>query len=429
MQLIASPSGPLSGDVAIPPDKSISHRALILGGLADGETRIDGLLEAGDVLRTVAALQSFGISVERRAPGQWRVAGGNWRSPAAPIDCGNSGTAARLLIGAAAGFPLTATFTGDASLLRRPMDRLTRPLTAMGARFEGSETLPLTLHGGTLRGTCHHNLPSSAQVKSALLLAGLRAEGSVEIVEPLPTRDHTEILLRQFGAGVDSDGGVVRLAPNRRVVGTDVIIPADPSSAAFALAAAAIVPGSEVTVKDVLLNPLRSGFLMALQRMGADLQLANIRGRCGETIGDVQVRHAPLFATDFAAEEIPSMIDEIPALAVIAAFARGETRIEGLAELRYKESDRKAAMVRGLTACGIDASVEGGALIVGGRGGARGGVAIDSRGDHRIAMAFAVVGLAAQAPVTVERAEMIATSFPNFVEVMGAIGAELDELE
>ncbi|HVL77654.1 MAG TPA: 3-phosphoshikimate 1-carboxyvinyltransferase [Sphingomicrobium sp.] len=428
MQLIASPSGPLSGVAVIPPDKSISHRALILGALAEGETRIEGLLEADDVLRTVDALRSFGVSVERLEPSRWRVIGGQWRSPDGPIDCGNSGTAARLLIGAAAGFPLSVTFTGDASLRRRPMDRLAPALAAMGARFEGGATLPLTLQGGKLRGIRHRNLPPSAQVKSAILLAGLHAAGPVEIEEPLPTRDHTEILLRQFGADLLNDEGVIRLGEGRQLVGTDVTIPADPSSGAFALAAAAIVPGSEVTVKEVLLNPLRSGFLMALQRMGADLALDNVRGRCGETIGDVRVRHAPLFASDFAAEEMPSMIDEIPVLAVVAAFASGETRIEGLSELRHKESDRLAGIVRGLDVCGVQARVEGDNLIIAG-GPVRGGANIDSRCDHRITMAFAVLGLAAGKPVTVDGAEMIATSFPRFAEVMRALGAEIDELE
>lgn len=420
--LCARRSPPLQGRAAIPGDKSMSHRALILGAVAEGETVIAGLLESQDVLRTVEALRRFGVRVERFGPNRWRVFGGAWKSPDGPIDCGNSGTAARLLIAAAAGFELTATFTGDESLRRRPMRRLTTPLEAMGARFDGGDTLPLTLHGGRLQGINHVNTPPSAQVKSAILLAGLQAQGAVEIAEPLPSRDHSEIMLRAFGADVEQDGRVVRLGSQRRLTGRLVTVPADPSSAAFALAAAAVVPGSEVTVRDISLNPLRSGFLMALQRMGADLQLHNVRGRDGETIGDAQVRHGPLFAADFEPEEIPSMIDEIPALAMVAAVARGESRIDGLGELRHKESDRLEAMAEGLAACGVDARCEGDSLIIQG-GQVHGGASVDSRGDHRIAMAFLVLGLGAAGPVTVTGAEMIATSFPGFAEAMRALGA------
>ena len=421
---VAQPSGPIGGVAAIPGDKSMSHRALIVGALAEGETVIAGLLESADVLRTAEALRQFGVRVERFGPARWRVFGGEWRSPDKPVDCGNSGTAARLLIGAAAGFDLTASFTGDETLRRRPMRRVTAPLEAMGARFEGGDTLPLTLHGGGLRGINHVNTPPSAQVKSAILLAGLHCEGDVEIAEPIPSRDHSEIMLRAFGAEVEQSGRVIRLGQQRRLKGRLVTIPADPSSAAFALAAASIVPESEVTVRDLLLNPLRSGFLMALQRMGGDLALDNIRGRDGETIGDVRVRHAPLFGAEFVPEEVPSMIDEIPALAIAAAFARGETRIEGLAELRYKESDRLEAMVEGLQACGVEAGAEGDSLIVDG-GRVRGGASVDSRGDHRIAMAFLVLGLGADEPVTVTDGGMIATSFPGFAEAMRGLGAEI----
>jgi 3-phosphoshikimate 1-carboxyvinyltransferase len=422
--LAARSSGPLRGVAAIPGDKSISHRALILGALAEGETVIAGLLEADDVLRTAEALRQFGARVERFGPNRWRLFGDEWRSPEGSIDCGNSGTTARLLIGASAGFELTATFTGDESLRRRPMRRVTEPLEAMGARFDGGDTLPLTLHGGGLRGIHHVNIPPSAQVKSAILLAGLSANGDVEVAEPTPSRDHTEIMLRTFGAEVETSGRLIRLGAQRRLKGRLVTIPPDPSSAAFAWAAAAIVPGSEVTVRDVLLNPLRSGFILALQRMGGDVALNNVRGRDGETIGDVRVRQGPLFGAEFTAEEIPSMIDEIPALAVVAACARGETRIEGVAELRHKESDRLEAMVEGLRKCGADARSEGDALVVTG-GKVRGGATVDSRGDHRIAMAFLVLGLAAEEPVTVTDAAMIATSFPGFAETMRSLGADI----
>jgi 3-phosphoshikimate 1-carboxyvinyltransferase len=306
------------------------------------------------------------------------------------------------------------------------MGRVRRPLESMGARFEGGETLPLTLHGGGLTGIEHMNTPVSAQVKSAVLLAGLGTAAPVSIAEPLPSRDHTEIMLRAFGAEVEADGRLIRLGTHRRLSGRLVDVPGDPSSAAFALAAAAIVPGSEVRVEGVLLNPHRSGFIMALQRMGADVRLDNVRGAQGETIGDVRVRHGPLFGAEFVPEEIPSMIDEIPALAVVAAFARGETRIEGLDELRHKESDRLALMARGLWGCGVAAGAEGDALVIKG-GQVRGGAEIATQGDHRIAMSHLVLGLAAEQPVAVDRAEMIATSFPAFREAMRGIGAVIED--
>ena len=426
MRLRASRSGPIRGEAAIPGDKSLSHRALILGALAKGETRIRGLLEADDVMATAAALRAFGIHVEKDKEA-WVVRGGEWRCPDQPIDCGNSGTTARLLMGAAAGFDLTATFTGDRSLRRRPMRRVTEPLERMGARIEGGDLLPITIHGGPLRGIRIVNEPPSAQVKSAILLAGLNASGEILIEEPVPSRDHSEIMLGQFSCDVEVAGSRISMRGGQRLNGTEIHIAGDPSSAVFPLLAAAIVPGSEVTVRDVLLNRLRSGFIVALQRMGGDVALDNVRGRDGETIGDVRVRHSPLFGADFTAEEVPSMIDEIPALAVATAFARDETVIEGLGELRHKESDRLAGIARGLTACGVEASIEGDALRIVG-GGAQGGE-VESHGDHRLAMAFATLGLAAERPVTVDRAEMIATSFPGFVPVMRSIGAEFDELE
>jgi 3-phosphoshikimate 1-carboxyvinyltransferase len=416
----------LSGRFAVPGDKSLSHRALIFGALAEGETVIAGLLESADVLATAEALRAFGVRVEQFGPGRWRVIGGEWRSPEQPIDCGNSGTSARLLMGAAAGQGVRATFTGDASLSRRPMRRVRAPLEAMGVRFEGGDTLPLTVEGPATRGIAHLNVPASAQVKSAVLLAGLGTSEPVEVAEPVPSRDHSEIMLAEFGVEVQREGKGLRLGERRGLSGRLVEVAGDPSSAAFALGAAAIVPGSEVTVPDVLLNPQRSGFVMALQRMGADVALANVRGRSGETIGDVRVRFGPIFGAEFTAEEIPSMVDEIPILAVVAAAARGETRIEGLDELRHKESDRLALMAEGLSACGVEAFADGDALVV--RGGpVRGGAEVRTEGDHRIAMSHLVLGLAAEQPVTVTQAEMIGTSFPTFREVMRGIGAVIEE--
>ena len=428
MRLTAAASGPLGGTIRIPGDKSVSHRALILGAMAEGKTRISGLLESGDVLATAAALMAFGIPV-RREGRDWLVTGGGWRSPAAPVDCGNSGTAARLLIGAAAGFDLTATFTGDDSLRRRPMRRVTGPLSRMGARFDAMETLPITLTGGRLRGIDHRSDVSSAQVKSAILLAGLNADGTVKVTEPLPSRDHTEILLRQFGCDVRVEGTTVELTGNRRPVATAIAVPGDTSSASLLWLAAAIVPGSEITVRDVLLNPRRAGFVVALQRMGGDVALDNVRGQNGETIGDVRIRHGPLFGAWFTAEEIPSMIDEIPALAVVAAFARGSTTIEGLGELRHKESDRLSAIVAGLTQCEVEARADGDSLHIVGTRAVPGGANVHSFGDHRIAMAFAMLGLAAERPLTVDGAEMIATSFPAFADTLRSLGASVDELE
>jgi len=381
------------------------------------------------VLATAAALRSFGVRVERFGPGRWRVIGGPWCSPEQPIDCGNSGTGVRLLMGAAAGQSVSASFTGDESLRRRPMGRVRQPLETMGARFDGGDTLPLTVMRGVNGGISHLNVPASAQVKSAVLLAGLGTDQPVDVAEPVPSRDHTEIMLASMGVDVDveRDGTTVRLGKRRTLSAALLGIAGDPSSAAFALAAAAIVPGSEVTAPDVLLNPHRSGFVMALQRMGADVALANVRGQGGETIGDVRVRHGPIFGAEFTAEEIPSMIDEIPILAVVAAFARGETRIEGLDELRHKESDRLALMARGLAACGVDARADGDALVVHG-GAVRGGAEVGTAGDHRIAMAHLVLGLGAEEAVTVGEAEMIATSFPSFREAMRAIGADVAEV-
>ena len=426
MELRASRSGPLTGIAAIPGDKSCSHRALILGALAAGETRISGLLEADDVAATARAVAAFGASAERVGDGEWLVRGGEWRSPSEPVDCGNSGTAARLLMGAAAGFDLIATFTGDESLSRRPMARVTAPLARMGARFDGGERLPLTLHGGGLGGIDWVNEPASAQVKSAVLLAGLRAQGSVVVREPMPSRDHTEIMLREFGCAVDASDGVVMLGDQRQLIGCEIAIPADPSSAAFALTAAALVPGSSVEVHDLLVNPLRTGLFEALEEMGAEVELADEGLRSGEIIATLRIGHASLRAIEIAAERIPAMIDEVPLLAVAAAFADGESVIHGLAEMRHKESDRLGAIVAGLAACGVAAVVHGDSLHVFGRGKVRGGANVLAQGDHRIAMAFLVLGLASEEAVAVDSAGMIATSFPGFVESMRALGAAIE---
>ena len=438
--LKSRPGRPLKGRIRAPGDKSISHRALILGAMARGETTIRGLLEGDDVLRTAAAMRAFGADAERLGPGHWRVAGrGGFVEPDDVIDCGNAGTGARLIMGAAAGFSLTASFTGDASLRQRPMMRVLTPLGQMGARFlcrQGGR-LPLSLQGGGLRGLSYRLPEPSAQVKSAVLLAGLHAQGVTEVIEPEPTRDHTERMLRAFGVQVevrDEDGGRwIRIEPGQGLTGAEVNVPGDPSSAAFPLVAALITQGSEVTVEGVLLNPLRTGLFDTLIDMGADLSITNQREAGGEPVGDVTARYSALRGVVVPAIRAPSMIDEYPILAVAAAFAEGTTRMLGLGELIVKESDRLALTSAGLAACGVGVGVDretAEMTVVGAARGnhpIKGGADITTHGDHRIAMAHLVLGLAAQEPVGVDEPGMIATSFPGFVELMTGLGAGIEK--
>jgi 3-phosphoshikimate 1-carboxyvinyltransferase len=434
--LEARSSGPLTGKVRVPGDKSISHRALILGGLANGVTEIEGLLEGDDVLRTAAAVAAFGAKVERLGEGRWRVEGrGRFEAPAEVVDCGNSGTGVRLLMGAAAGFELTARFDGDASLRKRPMGRVTGPLEQMGARFDTAEggRLPLSLTGGGLEGIVYRLPVASAQVKSAVLLAGLNAAGETVVIEPEPTRDHTENMLRAFGGDLDVElvDGVrhVRVRP-RALKPAPVRVPGDPSSAAFPIVAALLVPGSEVELDGVLLNPLRAGLIETLREMGAEIETRNAREAGGEPVGDLRVRASRLTGVVVPAERAPAMIDEYPILAVAAAFAEGTTVMRGIGELRVKESDRVALMAAGLKACGVEVEEEPDGLIVHGRGSRpRGGAQVKTAGDHRIAMSHLVLGLAAEAPVAVDEPGMIATSFPGFGALMRRLGAEISEGE
>ena len=434
--LTSRPAGSIRGRVRAPGDKSISHRALILATLAEGESEIEGLLEGDDVLATARAMRAFGAELAQVGPGAWRVKGsGGFQEPQDVIDFGNSGTGVRLAMGAAAGFPIAATFTGDASLRRRPMGRITAPLGQMGARHLGREggRLPLTLHGGALQSIRYVTPMASAQVKSAVLLAGLNAAGGVEVVERQPTRDHTERMLSAFGAELQiaeaADGRAIRLAGGQRLHGTSIRVPGDPSSAAFALVAALITPDSEVTVEGVLLNGLRIGLFKTLREMGADLTIEAVRDDGGEPVGDVTARSSTLTGVEVPAERAPSMIDEYPILAVAAAYARGRTVMRGLAELRVKESDRVALMAAGLEACGVVVEEEPEGMIIAGSGGAnhavRGGAQVETHGDHRVAMAHLVMGLAAQAPISVDEPEMIATSFPGFAELMSQLGADI----
>jgi 3-phosphoshikimate 1-carboxyvinyltransferase len=424
-RLTGSPSPALAGDIEVPGDKSISHRALILGGLAEGTTRVTGLLEGQDVLNTAGAVRSFGATVQRISPGEWKIEGAEWRSPAEPVDCGNSGTGARLLMGAMAGFPIEATFTGDASLSSRPMERVLGPLRQMGARTEGSR-LPVRVSGGGLKGISFLNEKASAQVKSAILLAGLGADGEVEVIEPSASRDHSENMLRAFGCDVEQQGDRVRLGARRRLTATAVAVPCDPSSAGFPIVAALIVPGSELRLRSVMVNPLRAGLFETLREMGAELRVENRREAGGEAIADLAVAASTLRGIEVPAARAPSMIDEYPILAVAAAFASGRSVMHGLGELRVKESNRLAAVIAGLRACGVEAWEDGDSLIVEGCGGPPPGAAeIEAHHDHRIAMSFLVLGLAARAPVTVDSAAMIATSFPGFTELMRGIGAQI----
>jgi 3-phosphoshikimate 1-carboxyvinyltransferase len=437
--LKSTPGGPLRGVVRAPGDKSISHRAMILGALASGTTTVEGLLEGADVLATAQAMRSFGARVEQEGVGRWRIEGqGGFVEPSDVVDCGNAGTGVRLIMGAAAGFALCATFTGDHSLRGRPMSRVLDPLARMGATWLGRDKgrLPLTLKGGNLRGL-QYTLPmASAQVKSAVLLAGLHAEGGVEVIEPEATRDHTERMLRAFGAEViveDRDGvRHIRLPAEQKLTGTHVAVPGDPSSAAFPLVAGLIVPGSDVTVEGVMLNALRTGLFTTLQEMGADLVISNIREASGEQVGDITARYSPnMKGVVVPPERAPAMIDEYPILAVAAAFAEGSTVMRGIGEMRVKESDRIALTAAGLKACGVtvEEEPEGMTVIGTARGNhpVRGGGLVHTHGDHRIAMSHLILGMAAQAPVAVDEPGMIATSFPGFADMMRGLGGTLED--
>ena len=433
----ARPGGPLRGRVRAPGDKSISHRALILGALASGTTTIEGLLEGDDVLATAAAMRAFGAQVASLGGGRWRVEGqGAFKEPADLIDCGNAGTGVRLIMGAAAGFRLCATFTGDASLRGRPMMRVLRPLGLMGASWlcRDGGRLPLTLKGGALVAMIYELPEPSAQVKSAVLLAGLNAAGETVVIEPEPTRDHTERMLRAFGAVVDvtdeASGRHIRLKGGQALTGCAISVPGDPSSAAFPLVAAIITPGSEVTVEGVLLNPLRIGLIDTLREMGAKLTIENVRQEGGEQVGDITARHSALKGVVVPPSRAPAMIDEYPILAVAAAYAKGPTVMRGIGELRVKESDRIAMMAAGLSACGVTVEEEPEGLIVSGTAranhGVKGGGLVHTHGDHRIAMSHLILGLGAQDPVAIDEPGMIATSFPGFGALMAGLGAKID---
>ena len=431
--LTARPGIVVKGTVRAPGDKSISHRSLILGAMATGTTEIENLLEGEDILATARAVETFGATVTRLGPGHWQVVGrGGFTTPDQIIDCGNAGTGVRLLMGAAAGYPITGTFDGDASLRKRPMKRVTGPLAEMGARLDWQaeeDRLPVRLSGGTLTAIDYEQTVASAQIKSAILLAGLNASGTTTVTEPEKSRDHSERMLRAFGAEVDvtaiGDGWRVSLKGGQRLTGTAVSVPGDPSSAAFPLATGLIVPGAEVTVEGVMLNPLRTGLFDTWIEMGADLTITNRRSSGGEDVGDITARHSVLKGIVVPEARAASMIDEYPILAATAAFAEGATVMRGIGEMRVKESDRIALMAAGLKACGVKVEEEPEGFIVTG-GPVRGGATVTTHGDHRIAMSHLVLGLAAQAAVTVDEPGMIATSFPGFVEMMQGLGANME---
>lgn len=442
--LTALKSGPLKGEALIPGDKSISHRALIFGALAVGRTEVQGLLEGEDVLDTGKAMAAFGAGVTRLGPGHWQVDGvgvGGFREPEDVMDCGNSGTGVRLIMGAMATTPITATFTGDASLRKRPMGRVTEPLSLFGARAYGRAggRLPLTLIGAADPLPVRYRLPvASAQVKSAVLLAGLNAPGETVVIEAEATRDHSERMLRGFGAMLSvektAEGQVITLQGQPELKAQSVTVPRDPSSAAFPVCAALLVEGSDILVPGVSQNLTRNGLYLTLVEMGADIEFLNPREEGGEAVADLRVRFSGnLKGIEVPPERAPSMIDEYPILSVVAAHATGRTVMRGVKELRVKESDRIDAMARGLEACGVTVEESEDVLIVEGRGaggvpgGVSGGAKVKTHLDHRIAMSFLVLGLAAQAPVTVDDAGPIATSFPSFRPLMEALGARFQE--
>ncbi len=435
--LRASKSAALKGQALVPGDKSISQRALILGGMAQGESHISGLLESEDVRDTARAVHALGAQVVRVGEGAWLVRGvgvGNWRQPDDVLDFGNSGTGSRLMMGAVATTPIRAVFTGDASLRSRPMARVLDPLTRFGARYEAQgpkALMPVIVTGAADAAAISYEVTvASAQVKSALLLAALNARGTSRIAQGALTRDHTEKMLAAFGAEISVEplaqgGEAIHIAGRATLTGCTIEVPRDPSSAAFPLVAALIVPGSEIFIPAILLNPRRIGLIETLLEMGADIAIKNRRVSGGEEIGDLVVKHSVLKGVAVPAARAPSMIDEYPILAVAAAFADGDTVMRGLEELRVKESDRLSAIARGLEANGVAIAETPDSLTVTGAGHVAGGGTVSTHMDHRIAMAFLTLGLAADNPVTVDDTAMIATSFPSYQVLMRSLGADL----
>ncbi len=434
--MTAHKSPPLKGTAQIPGDKSVSHRSLILGALCVGETRISGLLEGQDILDTAKAMTAFGADVQRVGEGEWVVNGvgvGGFGEPENVIDCGNAGTGVRLIMGAMATCPITATFTGDASLRSRPMGRILDPLALFGAQSVGRANgrLPLTLVGAKEPVPVRYTSPhASAQIKSAVLLAGLNTPGETVLIEPEKTRDHTERMLKGFGAEIETvqtaEGFEITLQGQPELKPQTIAVPRDPSSAAFPVAAALIVEGSDILVPNIGLNPTRAGLLTTLSEMGADITFENVRTEGGEPVADLRVRASALQGIEVPPDRAPSMIDEYPILSVVAAFASGKTVMRGIKELRVKECDRIDAMARGLQAMGVTVEEGEDFLIVHGQNGeVMGGGTAQTHLDHRIAMSFLCMGLATQKPVSVDDGGAIATSFPVFEDLMANLGATI----
>ncbi|ESZ67464.1 3-phosphoshikimate 1-carboxyvinyltransferase [Mesorhizobium sp. L103C119B0] len=440
----ARKSSALSGTARVPGDKSISHRSMMFGGLASGETRVTGLLEGEDVMRTAAAMKAMGAHIEKRGA-EWVIRGtgnGALLQPEGPLDFGNAGTGSRLTMGLVGTYDMETTFIGDASLSGRPMGRVLEPLRQMGVQVlkaTPGDRMPITLHGPKHAAPITYRVPmASAQVKSAVLLAGLNTPGITTVIEPVMTRDHTEKMLRGFGANlsVETDERGVRhifIEGQGKLTGQTIAVPGDPSSAGFPLVAALIVPGSDIVIENVLMNPTRTGLLLTLQEMGGQINILNPRNAGGEDVADLRVRYSELKGVTVPPERAPSMIDEYPVLAVAASFAEGETLMQGLEELRVKESDRLAAVANGLKLNGVDCTEGEASLAVRGKPGGKGlgghpnsqDTAVQTHLDHRIAMSFLVMGLATEKPVTIDDAAMIATSFPEFMGLMTGLGAEI----
>lgn len=434
--LTARKSGALRGSARVPGDKSISHRALILGALAVGETRITGLLEGEDVLNTAKSMQALGAKVERTGDFAWNVKGvgvAGFAQPKAPLDFGNSGTGCRLVMGAVAGCPIEATFDGDASLRSRPMRRIVDPLELMGAKVTASQDggrLPMTLQGARDPLPIVYRTPvASAQIKSAVLLAGLSAPGTTTVIEAEASRDHTELMLKHFGADIVSEkegahGRKITLRGQPELKGSDVVVPADPSSAAFPMVAALVTPGSEIELTDVMTNPLRTGLFTTLREMGASIEETDVRGDAGEPMARFRIKTSKLRGVEVPPERAPSMIDEYLVLAVAASFAEGTTIMRGLHELRVKESDRLEATAAMIRVNGVKVEIVGDDLVVHGTGRVPGGGTVATHMDHRIAMSALVMGCAADQPVTIDDTTFIATSFPDFIPMMRRLGAD-----
>ena len=432
MKFAVQPGSCLTGRVRVPGDKSMSHRSVMLGSLAEGDTHVSGFLEGEDALATVAAFRAMGVVIDGPHEGKLRISGVGLHglaAPRAPLDMGNSGTSMRLLAGLLAGQSFDTTLTGDTSLCKRPMRRVINPLERMGAVVESDPEgrPPLTIRGQRSLKGIHYDLPmASAQVKSCVLLAGMYAQGRTSVTEPGPTRDHTERMLRGFGYDVHSNNGVISLGGHGTLTASTIDIPADVSSAAFFLVGASIAPGSDLILEHVGLNPTRIGVLNILTLMGADIQVLNEREVGGEPVADLRVRHAPLKGIAIPEQEVPLAIDEFPALFIAAACAEGRTVLTGAEELRVKESDRIASMAEGLTTLGIHTEVRPDGIII--DGGALGGGAIRTYQDHRIAMSFAMAALRAEAPLNILDCDHVATSFPGFAAVARAAGLLLEEV-